>query len=105
MGEAIVNSHMDDSLKHFHRLVGELEEMAKSAAGAAGEGGSELARQLRDSLAAARARLRDAEQSLEREVGRGAQAADGFVRENVWASIGIAAAVAFVLGALFARRD
>ncbi len=100
-----MNSHVDESLKHFHKLVAELEAMARSAAGAAGEGGAELSQQLRDTLASARTRLREAEEALQREAGQGIRAADGFVRDNVWASIGIAAAVAFVLGALFARRD
>jgi len=100
-----MNAHVDESLKQLHELVAELEARARAAADAAGEGGAEVAGKLRAALAAARARMAEVEHSLARDAGRGAKAADEFVRENAWMSIGIAAAVAFVLGALFARRD
>jgi ElaB/YqjD/DUF883 family membrane-anchored ribosome-binding protein len=100
-----MEAHVDETLKQLHELVAELEARARSAAGAAGEGGAEVAGKLRAALAAARARMAEVEHSLARDAGRGAKAADEFVRENAWMSIGIAAAVAFVLGALFARRD
>ena len=66
---------------------------------------AELVEQLKGALTAARTRLKEAEQSLQRDAAQGAKSADEYVHDHTWMSIGIAAAVAFLLGALTARRD
>ena len=100
-------SSMDtaDSVKQLHKVLTELEALAKAAAGAAGEGGSDLISRLKGTLAAARDRIKEAEQKLEHGAAHGAKAADQYVHDHTWMSIGIAAAVAFLLGALTSRRD
>ena len=96
---------ISEPLQQLHKVLAELESLAKSAASAAGEGGSGIAEQLHGALAKARSRILETEQALEREATRGARAADHYVRDNAWMSIGIAAAVAFFLGAMITRRD
>jgi ElaB/YqjD/DUF883 family membrane-anchored ribosome-binding protein len=100
-----MSSNAEQLLGQLHRIVADLEGLAKAASGAAGEGRSEVADQLKEALNSARTRLRDAEHGLQRDVVRGAKAADTYVHEHTWMSVGIAAAVAFLLGALTARRD
>jgi ElaB/YqjD/DUF883 family membrane-anchored ribosome-binding protein len=100
-------SSMDtgEAVKQLHKVLAELEGLAKAAAGVAGEGGSDLIGHLKGTLTAARERIKEAEQKLERDAAHGAKAADQYVHDHTWMSIGIAAAVAFLLGALTTRRD
>lgn len=77
-------------LTRLHQLVTELDSLAKHAAGA---------------LAGARERLDAAEQSLQGDLRRHSEAVDEFVHRNVWVSIGVAATIAFMAGALTRRRD
>jgi ElaB/YqjD/DUF883 family membrane-anchored ribosome-binding protein len=95
----------DDPIGQLHKVLSELESLARSTAEQAGDGGAELIEQLKGTLAAARARIKETEQSLQREATQGAATADRYVHEHTWMSIGIAAAVAFLLGAMTARRD
>ncbi len=95
----------DDPIRQLHKVLSELESLARSTAEKAGDGGADLIEQLTGTLATARARIVDAEKSLQREAAQGAAAADRYVHEHTWMSIGIAAAVAFLLGAMTTRRD
>ncbi len=100
-----MNIDSEEPIRQLHKVLSELESLARSTAEKAGDGGADLIRQLQRTLAAARARIKDAEQSLHREAAQGARTANQYVHDNTWMSIGIAAAVAFVLGAMTARRD
>jgi len=99
----------DRPIEQLRKLLAEIESLAgtlsKAAAEASGEGQPVALERLRATMNAACSRIKDAEQELERHVGQGAKAADDFVHDNTWISIGIAAAVAFLLGALSARRE
>jgi len=104
-----VNSEAAQPMERLRKVLAEIEglagTLAQAAERAAGEGQSEAVESLRGTLAAARARIKEAEQTLQRNAAHGAKAADDFVHDNTWISIGIAAAVAFLLGALTAKRD
>jgi ElaB/YqjD/DUF883 family membrane-anchored ribosome-binding protein len=100
-----MNSETNDPIRQLHNVLSELEGLARSTAEKAGDGGADLIEQLKGTLATARSRIKEAEQSLQREAADGVRTADAYVREHTWMSIGIAAAVAFLLGALTARRD
>ena len=94
-----------DPVSQLHKVLSELESLARSTAEKAGDGGADLIEQLKGTLAAARSRIKEAEESLQHQAVQGAKSADGFVHEHTWMSIGIAAAIAFLLGALTTRRD
>lgn len=68
------------------------------------EGAKQIQAQVEEKLAQAKAQL----QSLEGEAAEKAramkQATEAYVQTNPWQSIGIAAAVGFVLGVLVSRR-
>ena len=100
-----MNVENSEPIRQLHKVLAELEGLARSTAEKAGDGGADLVGQLKDALASARSRLQEAERTLQREAAEGARSADQYVRDHTWMSIGIAAAVAFLLGALSARRD
>lgn len=100
-----MSTHTEQLLSQLHKVIADLEGLARTAAGTVGQEGEEAAGRLKEALAGARERIRDAEQGLHRGAQQGARAADSYVHEHTWMSIGVAAAVAFLLGALTARRD
>ena len=100
-----MNSDTSDPISQLHKVLSELESLARSTAEKAGDGGADLIEQLKGTLATARTRIKEAEESLQREAAQGAKSANQYVHEHTWMSIGIAAAVAFLLGALTTRRE
>jgi ElaB/YqjD/DUF883 family membrane-anchored ribosome-binding protein len=95
----------EKTLDDLHKLIGDIEGLFKGAAGNAGECAGEAGERLFDGLASARERIADVEDSLRSGVKSGARAANRIVHGSPWQSIGIAAAAAFILGALVSRRD
>jgi ElaB/YqjD/DUF883 family membrane-anchored ribosome-binding protein len=100
-----VSSHSDQLLSQLSKLVEDIEGLATSATHAGAEGAAGVSDRLKDALADAHTRLRNAEQGLKRGAVDTAKAADGYVRDHAWVSVGVAAAIAFLLGALSTRRD
>jgi ElaB/YqjD/DUF883 family membrane-anchored ribosome-binding protein len=88
----------------LHKLMAEIEDLAKSAAQSAESSGSETAEGLRNTLSGVRQRLLDTENLLERELRQQGKAVDQYVHEHAWLTIGIAAAAAFMLGAAAVRK-
>jgi ElaB/YqjD/DUF883 family membrane-anchored ribosome-binding protein len=80
------------------------EELLRTTAHDAGEKAAGAREQARDKLRAARDQLGDLEQNLVSEAQAQAKAADHFVHENPWRSIGVVAGLAFALGVLMGRR-
>ncbi len=88
----------------FRVVVADAEELLRATAGQAGEKVAEMRAKAQDHLTAARARLAEYETALvdkAKEVGR---AADDYVHENPWSSVGMAAGVGFLVGLLIGRR-
>lgn len=100
-----MNHNTDQLLGQLHKLVAELEALAKHTSTSAAEGGAEIAGNLRDALAGARDRIQEVERSLEHDLRKQGKVVDAYVRDNAWVAVAIAAAVAFVLGAMSRRRD
>jgi ElaB/YqjD/DUF883 family membrane-anchored ribosome-binding protein len=96
---------MQQLLSDLNELLGQFESALQAGAAAPREQAGEAAEQLREGLKQARARAGDLRQGLQDELERGVQATEELVRGQPWVAIGIAAAVAFVLGVLVARRD
>lgn len=92
-------------LEDLQRVVAELEGLVKSAAEAAGECAGDAAEGLKERIEDARDRLSDIENAARKNVKRGVRAADRYVRDNTWESLGTAAAIAFLAGFLVGRRD
>jgi ElaB/YqjD/DUF883 family membrane-anchored ribosome-binding protein len=94
----------DRVLDDLRRVVDDAEALMRETASVAGDGAHEARLRVGESLRQARERL----QSLEEEVMAHAQAAardaDRYVRGNPWQSIGIAAGIGLLVGALLSRR-
>jgi ElaB/YqjD/DUF883 family membrane-anchored ribosome-binding protein len=100
-----VSSATDQLLGQLARIVEELEGLATSTGNAGAEGASAVTTRLKEALGDARARIKSVEQGLREGAVEGAKAADSYVHEHAWISVGVAAAIAFLLGALSTRRD
>ncbi len=97
-----MDANAERLLNDLHKLTTELERCLK---GTTGKWAGEAGEQLHDGLAHARKRIAAIEADLRGSLTDGADAADHYVRSNPWQSIGVAVAVAFVVGALVSRRD
>ena len=85
-------------------VIADSEELLRATAGQAGEKIAEIRARTQDSLATAKIKLAEAEAALvdrAKEVGR---AADDYVHDNPWRSVGVAAGFGFIVGLLIGRR-
>jgi ElaB/YqjD/DUF883 family membrane-anchored ribosome-binding protein len=85
-------------------LVSDTDELLRATAAQAGEKAAVAREHIQASLSAARERLADAERVALEKSKLAAKTADGYVHENPWAAVGIAAAAALVVGVLIGRR-
>ncbi|HEX7926545.1 MAG TPA: DUF883 family protein [bacterium] len=93
-------------LDEFDAVVSETEQLLKSISGsvASGEMTSTMRAKLEQNLRDAKERLVDLEKTIIKHGRDAARAADDYVHENPWRSVGIAAGVGFLLGILLSRR-
>ncbi len=85
-------------------VIADGEDLLKAAADVSGEGFAVARARFAEKLGNARARLADASQAAVGTARRSAAAADGYVHDNPWTVIGIAAAAGILIGVLAARR-
>ncbi len=85
-------------------VIESAEQLLHSTAEDAGEQVKQAHEKARDKLRAAREHLSEMQVHLLTEARAKAKAADGYVHENPWRSIGLAAGLAFALGVLMGRR-
>lgn len=100
-----MSSGTEKVLDDLHKVLGELEHVVKGAMSSAGGHADDVADKVRSALDQAQGRIDDAEQALGKNLRRGARATDEYVKDNAWMSMGIMAAVAFVIGFSLGRRQ
>jgi len=100
-----MSSSSDQLLHQLAKVVEDLEGLAAAAGHAGSEGAATVSDRLKEALADAHTRIRNVEHGLKRGATDTAKAADSYVRDHAWVSVGVAAAIAFLLGALSTRRD
>lgn len=92
----------------FNAVIQDTEELLRSLAATGAEKGDKLRAAAEENLRTARVKLRQLQADAAAGTHAAAEAADEYVRENPWQSVGIAAAVAalvgLVLGLLLTRR-
>lgn len=95
---------MDSLADDLSAVLAQADALLARAQTEGSEGAKHIQAQVEEKLAQARTQL----QSLEGEAAEKAramkQATEAYVQTNPWQSIGIAAAVGFVLGVLVSRR-
>jgi ElaB/YqjD/DUF883 family membrane-anchored ribosome-binding protein len=92
-------------LDDLQRVLGELEHVVKGAMSSASGQADEVTDKIRGALDKAQGRIEGAEQALGKNLRRGIRATDEYVKDNAWMSMGIMAAVAFVIGFSLGRRQ
>jgi ElaB/YqjD/DUF883 family membrane-anchored ribosome-binding protein len=100
-----MNSGTEKVLDDLQKVLGELEHVVKGAMSSAGGHADDVADKVRAALDRAQGRIDDAQETMGKSLRRGARATDEYVKDNVWMSMGIMAAVAFVVGFSLARRQ
>ena len=91
-------------LADFRVVVTDAEELLRATAGQAGDKVAELRAKAQDHLTSARQKLSEYEAVVVDKAKKAGRAADDYVHDNPWTSVGIAAGVGFVIGILIGRR-
>ncbi|HSC84619.1 MAG TPA: DUF883 family protein [Pseudomonas sp.] len=89
----------------FHRLLADIEELIKMTASLTGDELLRAHAQINAKMAIAKAYTEAFGDSLAQQAQHGVRRANDYVRQQPWQTLGISAAVAFLLGLLIARRS
>jgi ElaB/YqjD/DUF883 family membrane-anchored ribosome-binding protein len=100
MAEADTRRLMDD----LRNVVQDAEALMSATASEAGAGVREARQRAAESLEQARIRLEALETEVKARAREAADDADTYVRQHPWQSVGVAAAVGFLVGLLVSRR-
>lgn len=88
----------------FQAVVADAEALIKATANTGGETLADLRSKAENSLAIAKSKMADAQESLIEKSQIAAKVTDEYVHENPWKAIGVSAAVGLVIGLLISRR-
>jgi ElaB/YqjD/DUF883 family membrane-anchored ribosome-binding protein len=88
----------------LQRVISDAEELLKLSAGQAGDEAMKLRERVQARLAQTQERLADLQEAALDKVKAAGHAADDYVHNNPWTSIGVAAGVGLVVGLLIGRR-
>ncbi len=94
----------DQLVADLKTVVEDAEALLKATSTLTGEKLQEVRARAEESLRQAKVRLTEVEEEAMRRAKEIADAADEYVRENPWQSVGIAAGIGLVLGLLISRR-
>jgi ElaB/YqjD/DUF883 family membrane-anchored ribosome-binding protein len=100
----LTTAQTDKLMADLRLVVADAEELLRTTAGQAGEGAAELRAKVQASLARARDSLLQAQDAAISKAKAAGRAADDYVHENPWRSIGIAAGFGLLVGLLIGRR-
>ena len=95
---------MRELIEGLEGIVRQIDQLARTVAGGIGGRAEEMGEELTKTLRSARERLQEVERDLQHAVKGTARATDRYVRDNPWPAIAMAAAAAFVIGALLVSR-
>ncbi|MDR0457586.1 MAG: DUF883 family protein [Burkholderiaceae bacterium] len=101
--EASVESK-EQLVANLRRVIADAEELLAATADENSGKLVELRERVKDNLRVARDKLADAEELVCAQARRVAYAADDYVHDNPWSSIGAAAALGILIGVLLGRR-
>ncbi len=91
---------MDD----LRQVIADTEALLRMSAAEVSDSATEVRDRIERRLEAARVQLAELQEIAVARAKAAGQAADAFVHENPWKSIGLAAAIGLVVGLLVARR-
>ncbi|AYC33472.1 DUF883 domain-containing protein [Pseudomonas cavernae] len=94
----------DALVAEFQALVGDTEKLLNETANLAGAEAEQLRTQVHESLKRARETLQGVEETLREHSKAAVDATETYVADHPWQSLGLAAALGFLLGLLAGRR-
>jgi len=94
----------DKLISDFKVVVADAEELLRATANQAGDKAVELRGKIQSRLADAKVRLAEAESVVVDKAKLVGRAADDYVHDNPWRSVGVAAGIGFIAGLLIGRR-
>jgi ElaB/YqjD/DUF883 family membrane-anchored ribosome-binding protein len=99
--DAVTKEKLMEDLKV---VAQDVEELLRATANQTGERVAAARARAEESLRSAQMRWSEARDDAAARARAAADAADGYVRDNPWQAIGIAAGLSFVIGLLIGRR-
>lgn len=100
----LTSAQKDKLMADLQVVMADAEALLSATAGDASAGVAELRNRVQGSLARAKTGLLEAQAAVIDKAKAAAKATDGYVHENPWKSVGIAAGVGLLLGMLIGRR-
>lgn len=94
----------DKLIADLRAVVADAEELLRATAGQASNGASDLRAKIQANLQTAKANLAEAQAAVTERAKAAGKAADEYVHENPWTSIGVAAGVGLLVGMLISRK-
>jgi ElaB/YqjD/DUF883 family membrane-anchored ribosome-binding protein len=91
-------------MANLRRVISDAEELLAATTDESGGKFADLRERVQDHLRVARGKLADAEDAVRVHARHAAYAADDYVHDNPWSSIGAAAALGILVGVLVGRR-
>ncbi len=88
----------------FKVVIADAEALLKATANQGGEAVANLRAKTEASLAAAKAKMEDAQEALIEKTKAAARAADDYVHDKPWHAVGVAAGIGLVIGLLIGRK-
>jgi ElaB/YqjD/DUF883 family membrane-anchored ribosome-binding protein len=91
----------DKLVEDFKALSKDVQELLKATASVVGEKASEARVKVQDSLKTAQDKLSVVQENVRAKGQEAFTATDGYVRDNPWNAVGVAAGIGFLLGVVF----
>ena len=98
------HGNADRLVRDLSAVVADIDEIIKAAGDNATQAMVEARERIASSLRSAQGDLQDSRRRVMHQAKRMAKSADGFVQDNVWKVMGIAAAVGILAGMLLSQR-
>jgi ElaB/YqjD/DUF883 family membrane-anchored ribosome-binding protein len=89
----------------FKTLINDVQELLKTTSSQTGESIADLRQRLGSKLEDAKTALAEQERVLREKAEVAKESATAYLREQPWATVGIAAGIGLILGFLMRRRD
>lgn len=99
-----LNGQKDKLVADIRTVVTDAENLLKQAKATGAEGFSVAREELEERLAQSIVRLQEVQEELKFRARYAARAADAYVHENPWKSLGVVAAAGIIVGLLLSRR-
>jgi|ERR1035437_10118014 ElaB/YqjD/DUF883 family membrane-anchored ribosome-binding protein len=96
--------HKDKLMTDLRVVIADAEELLRMTANQAGEGAADLRGRVQARMQHAKEELASLQHAVVVKAQAAGHAADEFVHENPWKSIGAAAGIGLVVGLLIGRR-